>query len=210
MGGYPVGCRAGHRPRGISRRGSLRVATRSGGMAGKESWWYDCVLSVLVRPLTSSVFVFGGPLFIYVRLFEALMRVFPVSRSAKAGYFVRAAKALGPLRSCVALIVTAGFALTVTAHGQTPTTNEVSNPVNGRRLALEECTLCHVVESHQASPPRLPNAPPFTAIAEAKGTTAISLKAFLNSSHPTMPNFILSPRQQRDVIGYILNLRSGH
>ena len=54
----------------------------------------------------------------------------------------------------------------------------------------------------------LPNAPPFTAIAEAKGTTASSLAAFFDTPHRRMPNFILSRAERRDVVSYILSLRN--
>jgi len=108
----------------------------------------------------------------------------------------------------VALAVATAMLIAVAAHGQTPTSNVVGDPAKGRALALEECSHCHLVESRRASPPLLPNAPPFIAIANAKETTAASLSTFLNGPHPTMPNFILSQTQQRDVISYILQLRS--
>jgi hypothetical protein len=50
-------------------------------------------------------------------------------------------------------------------------------------------------------------APDFQAIASTPGTTATALSAFLLSSHPKMPNFILSREQAVDVITYILSLR---
>jgi hypothetical protein len=37
--------------------------------------------------------------------------------------------------------------------------------------------------------------------------TATALRVFLTSSHPKMPNLILSPQQTADVIAYILSLR---
>jgi mono/diheme cytochrome c family protein len=91
------------------------------------------------------------------------------------------------------------------ANGQSP--DAEGDRAKGRALALEECTACHDVESHRRSPPLLSNAPPFVAVANTEGTTAVSLNAFLENSHKTMPNFVLSPSQQRDVISYILGLR---
>ena len=38
-------------------------------------------------------------------------------------------------------------------------------------------------------------------------TTAESLGVFLRTSHPTMPNLVLSAAERDDVIAYILSLR---
>jgi hypothetical protein len=50
-------------------------------------------------------------------------------------------------------------------------------------------------------------APDFQIIANTPGMTATALSAFLLTSHPKMPNFILSRGQSADVITYILSLR---
>jgi len=39
--------------------------------------------------------------------------------------------------------------------------------------------------------------------------TTISLAAWLQSSHPTMPNIIMKDVDMRNVIAYILSLRNG-
>ena len=104
-----------------------------------------------------------------------------------------------------ALMVVACLLVACAANGQTPDLQ--GDPAKGRAFALGNCTACHEVESRRAARPILPDAPPFIAIANANGTTAISLRVFLNSSHKSMPNFILSPEQQDNVISYILSLR---
>ena len=40
------------------------------------------------------------------------------------------------------------------------------------------------------------------------GVTATALKVFLTSSHPKMPNLILTPEEIADVTAYILSLRN--
>jgi hypothetical protein len=50
-------------------------------------------------------------------------------------------------------------------------------------------------------------APDFQAIADTPGMTVTALSAFLLTSHPKMPNFILSRAQSADVITYILSLQ---
>lgn len=77
----------------------------------------------------------------------------------------------------------------------------------GRAFALHVCTPCHVVGSGQISPRRFAVAPDFHAIANTRGMTETALHAFLSSSHPTMPNLILSQKEQDNVIAYLLGLR---
>ena len=49
--------------------------------------------------------------------------------------------------------------------------------------------------------------PNFQDIAKTKGMTATALRVFLTTSHPKMPNLILTPEQITDVAAYILSLR---
>ena len=118
-------------------------------------------------------------------------------------------RALQVLAQPVRVLIAAAF-LYVTPAAHCQVSNADGDAAKGRAIALEGCTSCHRVESQQRSPPVLPKAPSFAAIARAKGTTAISLKVFLNSSHNNMPNFILSADEQSDVISYILSLRGPH
>jgi cytochrome c len=78
---------------------------------------------------------------------------------------------------------------------------QVGDPAAGRRLAEASCLQCH------GSPIAPQKAHAFTAIAAMPSTTAKSLGVFLRTSHPTMPNLILSASERDDVIAYILSLR---
>ena len=40
--------------------------------------------------------------------------------------------------------------------------------------------------------------------------TATALSVWLQSSHPTMPNFILNNDDTRNIIAYILSLKTGN
>jgi hypothetical protein len=51
-------------------------------------------------------------------------------------------------------------------------------------------------------------APSFEAIAKRNGTTALSLKVFLKTSHQNMPNLIIAPDQADALASYILSLRN--
>ena len=77
----------------------------------------------------------------------------------------------------------------------------------GQALALHVCSPCHAVEPDPKMQRMLDIAPDFQAIADTPGMTALALNAFLHTSHPKMPNFILSPKASADVITYILSLR---
>jgi mono/diheme cytochrome c family protein len=77
----------------------------------------------------------------------------------------------------------------------------------GRAYAWRVCSPCHAVESDPRTPRTLDIAPDFQAIADTPGITATALNAFLHTSHPKMPNFILSSEVSADVIAYILSLR---
>ena len=63
---------------------------------------------------------------------------------------------------------------------------QVGDPAAGKQLAEGRCLECHGAQnaSHKA--------PAFSAIAAMPSTTAQSLDVFLRTSHPTMPNLILS------------------
>ena len=78
--------------------------------------------------------------------------------------------------------------------------------VAGRAFAREACKPCHVVEPPRASR-MIEIGPAFRYIADTPGMTATALKVFLTSSHPKMPNLVLTPQEMADVTAYILSLR---
>ncbi len=78
--------------------------------------------------------------------------------------------------------------------------------VAGRVLATKTCSKCHSISAAQRRT-RLYEAPGFDEIAAKPQTTAISLRAFLQSSHPSMPNLVLTTAERDNVIAYILSLR---
>ena len=78
---------------------------------------------------------------------------------------------------------------------------EAGDPVAGQRFAEATCMTCH---GPNEGPKR---APAFAAIAAMPSTTALSLRVFLQSPHPSMPNLILSQTERDDLVAYILSLR---
>jgi cytochrome c len=77
----------------------------------------------------------------------------------------------------------------------------------GHAFARESCNACHVVEAEQHAPRLIVIGPAFRDIANTRGITATALRVFLTTSHPKMPNLILTPEETADVIAYILSLR---
>ena len=75
----------------------------------------------------------------------------------------------------------------------------------GHRLAGAWCGECHAIE---ATPTRRATAAPdFAELANRPSTTALSLKVFLRTNHPSMPNIVIAPDQADDLVDYILSLK---
>lgn len=83
---------------------------------------------------------------------------------------------------------------------------DLGNPERGLVIARRSCVACHAVTADRAMSPN-PKAPPFVAMAQTPGMTAIALRAALQTSHRTMPNLVLRKQRREDVIAYILQLR---
>lgn len=78
---------------------------------------------------------------------------------------------------------------------------DMGDPASGRRLIEQSCSACHGASQGET------RAPSFVAIAAMPSTTALSLGVFLRTSHPTMPNVMLTPADLDNVIAYVLSLR---
>jgi len=107
-----------------------------------------------------------------------------------------------PLTVLAAFAVGIATMANVGARAQT-----VGHPAAGRSFALQVCTPCHLVAADQISPKRFITAPDFPAIANTLAMTELALHVFLSNPHPTMPNLVLTPQEQDDVIAYIVSLR---
>jgi cytochrome c len=75
----------------------------------------------------------------------------------------------------------------------------------GHRLAEAWCKDCHAIEATTAGPAKA--APAFSKVANLRSTTALSLKVFLRTSHPSMPNIVIAPNETDDLVNYILSLK---
>ena len=77
----------------------------------------------------------------------------------------------------------------------------------GHAFARNACQPCHAVEAEQRKPRMVVIGPAFRDVANTSGMTATAIRVFLRTSHPKMPNLILTPEEADDVIAYILSLR---
>jgi hypothetical protein len=62
-----------------------------------------------------------------------------------------------------------------------------------------------VLRTGSASPNK--QAPPFKQIANTRGMSITALTVWSRTSHPTMPNFVISPNDMDNLIVYIMSLR---
>jgi mono/diheme cytochrome c family protein len=77
----------------------------------------------------------------------------------------------------------------------------------GQAYAKQVCADCHaVLPNEQISP--LPQAPTFQTAANMRGMTEMALTVWLQTSHPTMPNIVLKSDDLRNVVAYIVSLKS--
>jgi len=89
-----------------------------------------------------------------------------------------------------------------TARGATP---ESDSAASGHKLADAWCKGCHAIEPRTGGTPAA--APDFAAVANQPSTTELALKVFLRSTHPSMPNLVLTPEQTDAIVSYILSLK---
>lgn len=78
----------------------------------------------------------------------------------------------------------------------------------GRTLALQVCSACHVVSTDQHfAPTQRPPAPDFHAIANQPATTASMLRDFMLVPHGKMPDLMLVDYQVNALVAYVTSLR---
>ena len=75
----------------------------------------------------------------------------------------------------------------------------------GEALSQSWCSECHAVKPDQSS--ANPAAPRFLDVAAEPSITEYSLRAFLKTPHPTMPNIMIKPDDMDDIVSYILSLK---
>ena len=106
----------------------------------------------------------------------------------------------------MAKFVTMPTALIVSIALLLPAGAQSVDPSVGRHLAETTCNACHQIGSAASPQSAKPVAPSFLDISRMPSTNEVAIKVFLRSSHPTMPNIILSPEEIDSVAAYIVGL----
>jgi mono/diheme cytochrome c family protein len=86
---------------------------------------------------------------------------------------------------------------------------EIGSVQEGSRLAREVCAECHAIDS-AADGSTNPNAPTFKVIANTPGMTSTALTVALQTTHLTMPNFVIKGDALQNIIAYILSLKESN
>ena len=96
-----------------------------------------------------------------------------------------------------------GFAILL-AWASAALAQDPGDPQAGFNIAQGICSKCHGIS---AEPSPLPQAPRFREVADQKGMTGTALTVWMQTSHPTMPNIVLTKQETLDVVAYILSLK---
>lgn len=106
---------------------------------------------------------------------------------------------LRPILAALVIVAAAGAACAQTA----------GDAAEGGELARRWCGNCHVVGRGSGTSPATGDAAPtFASIAAMASTTALSLRAFLQTPHHRMPDFALTRAETDNLIAYILSLKA--
>ncbi len=103
----------------------------------------------------------------------------------------------------IGLITLALTAALTAAHAQEP-----GNAEEGLAYARAHCAECHGVETTKDDFSPNADAPDFSVVANTPGMTGRALVVWLQTSHPTMPNFIIPPEARDNLVAYIMSLKT--
>ena len=110
-----------------------------------------------------------------------------------------------PIRIALATLAAVAVLVLIRPHTAGGAAPESGGAASGHRLAEAWCKACHAIEPPTAGTPTV--APDFAAVANQPSTTELALRVFLRTSHPNMPNLVLTPEQTDNIVTYILSLK---
>lgn len=99
------------------------------------------------------------------------------------------------------------LALTLTLVPCAAYAQQLGNVRAGLDYARAHCAECHGVETTPRDFSPNASSPDFSVIANTPGMTERALAVWLQTSHPTMPDFIIPPQDRDNVIAYIMSLK---
>jgi mono/diheme cytochrome c family protein len=97
-------------------------------------------------------------------------------------------------------VLAALLATPCVAHAQ-----ESGNIEAGHAYAKQVCAECHAVERGEVD---ILSPPSFQNVADSAGMTERALAVWLQNPHPNMPNFVLPQDDMKNVIAYIMSLKT--
>jgi mono/diheme cytochrome c family protein len=104
------------------------------------------------------------------------------------------------------VLLVAGLLMMVTGASAFAANDSVGNPGFGKGLANPLCGDCHIVSpDQQFSGGRL--GPNLVERARDPGITELALRSYMQTTHPVMPNIMLSQQQTDDIIAYLLTFK---
>ena len=132
---------------------------------------------------------------------------FSVSRgSPERGLLTRATEIIAMKLIDVVPAARVIIAATICVVAGSANAQQIGSVQEGRRLAREVCAECHAIDN-AASGSTNPNAPTFKVIANTPGMTSAALTVALQTTHVTMPNFVIKGDALQNIIAYILSLK---
>jgi mono/diheme cytochrome c family protein len=99
----------------------------------------------------------------------------------------------------------AALAALAAAIALAPAPAAAADPAQGRLLASQWCTSCHVVEP---GGPGVEVGPTFVSVANDPEVSPDRLRAWLAAPHPPMPDLSLSRLEIESIVSYIESLRT--
>jgi len=101
------------------------------------------------------------------------------------------------------VLALAASLITATVHAE-----PIGNVEDGRAYARAHCGECHGVEASRGDFSPNIDAPDFAVVANTPGMTERALGVWLQTPHPSMPNFQIPPEVRDNLIAYIMSLKS--
>jgi len=75
----------------------------------------------------------------------------------------------------------------------------------GHAYAKQVCAECHAIERGEVD---ILDPPSFQNVANSPGITERALAFWLQNPHPNMPNFVIPQDEMKNVIAYIMSLKT--
>jgi mono/diheme cytochrome c family protein len=104
------------------------------------------------------------------------------------------------------LLMAGMLVMAVPGAGALAATDGPGSPRYGRGIAVDLCGDCHIVSPDQ-SPDGMRLGPDLMQRVGAPEITELALRSYLRTTHPVMPNIMLTQEQADDIIAYLMTFK---